>query len=320
MLLLFPIKTNSISVFNSYSDNNETASFSQFIIKNHEITIDMKNLEEFFVVEKLDIRNPNNITISSIDLWINQSIQELIIEDGFGNLTFDLFILPDLKNKITVFFREDMYFNSNQSVWIYYSLSETYLEEIEDYYRFSFTSSVSYYTEKQIISVNLAYDCYINYDDVLQPIIPLPDNEIHRHRIFLQWIYENLTQTDNQAIVFHFDNILKGSPIWGFILGPILGVAAGIGGSYIILKRRSKRTIKKLGDVFLTDSQKQFVELILENNGKMLQKDLCEQTGFSKSNVSRTLIPLEEKGLIRREKRGRNFIVYLTEEGFKVIE
>ena len=319
-LLIFPLKVETCPASVYSSEDYEIDSVSEFIIMNHEIYVDMKNLQEFYVDEKLEIRNPNNISVSSINLWINQSFQDLSVQDGYGNLSIDLLTLPDSSNQITVYFREDMYFNSNQTIWIYYNLSETNLEEIEDYYRFSFTSHISYYTDKLSISVNLPYDCYINYDDVLQPIVPLPDNEIHRQRILMQWVILELDPTENQVILLHFDYRITKPLTWAYVVGPILGVAAGVGGSYVFMRRRTKRTLKKLGDVFLTDTQKHFVKLIMENNGRMLQKDLCEQTGFSKSNVSRTLIPLEEQGLIRREKRGRNFIVYLTDEGFKVIE
>lgn len=319
-LLVVPIRAEICTASFHTCDEYEIDSVSQFIIMNHAIEVNMKNLEEFSVNESLVIRNPNNITISSIDLWINQSIEGLYVQDGYGNLSLNLLILPDSKNQITVHFREDMYFNSNQTIWIYYYLSETHLEENEDYYRFSFTSHISYYTEKLSVTVNLPYDCYIDYEDVLLPVVPLPDNEIHRKKILLQWVVHDLNPGENHAISLHFDYLITEPTIWAYIVGPILGVAIGVGGAFLFMRRRTKRTIKKLGDVFLTETQKQFVKLLLDNNGRMLQKDLCDQTGFSKSNVSRTLIPLEEQGLIRREKRGRNLIVYLTNEGFKVSE
>ena len=320
-LLLFPNNAEINACTSVNCSNYVIKAESDFIIDNHEIYIDLRSLEEFLVVEKITIRNPNNVTISSIDFLFDKTAQSLSFEDGAGNLSIEIVSMSETENLVTVNYREDMHYNTNITLDASYQLAESRLDERgKDFYRFTFYSYVSYYTINKSISVFFPYDCYLHREEDFPPIIPPAEAVFSGYRMFIEWDYDNLDPNDNQLVSVYFDYVLKKPPIWAFIVGPVLGVTAGVGGAYLFMRRRTKRTIRKLGDVFLTDTQKQFAKLILENDGKMLQKDLCDQTGFSKSNVSRTLIPLEEQGLIRREKRGRNFIVYLTEEGYKVIE
>jgi uncharacterized membrane protein len=85
--------------------------------------------------------------------------------------------------------------------------------------------------------------------------------------------------------------------------------------------RKSERKRKaKLERIYLTDTQKELLRIIYEKDKRLQQKDLLELTGFSKSKISRNLTPLVEKGLVIKEKWGREFIVEITEAGKKVVE
>ena len=59
---------------------------------------------------------------------------------------------------------------------------------------------------------------------------------------------------------------------------------------------------------------------MIKNEGKISQKDLCSITGYTKAKVSRNLISLEKQDLITREKWGRNYLIYVSDLGRKVVE
>lgn len=320
-LLLFPSNFTTYGYSNLEKYNLEINSESDFIIKKHEVWINLKSLEENYIEEKFDINNPNNITISSINLWFNLYVENMTINDGEVDLHFEIVEVEGSHNNVTVYFRNDMQFNSNLTLYAYYSFSESPFHEMgKDYYLFQFKSSIIYFTEKYTLSATLPYGFIIHYERDLEPIIPPSNTELLRDRIFLEWVFSDIEPVQDQVISVFIDLIDKSSPIWAFIVGPVLGILTGIIGSFLYMRRRQRRTMKRLGDVFLTDTQKELVNIILNNDGRILQKELYEKTGYSKSNISRTLIPLEEKGFIKKEKKGRNYIIYLTEKGYKVSE
>jgi len=112
--------------------------------------------------------------------------------------------------------------------------------------------------------------------------------------------------------------LIKEPIIWPYIVSPIFGLAAGVTGTVWFMRRREKRAIKKIGEIFLTDNQKQFLKIIIENGGKISQKELTVTTGYTKNKVSRNLISLEQQQLIIREKWGRNYRIFITETGEKL--
>ena len=60
----------------------------------------------------------------------------------------------------------------------------------------------------------------------------------------------------------------------------------------------------EMEDRYLTDQQR-IIRLLSENDGKMWQRTLIDETGWSPSKMSRRLSEMEEKGLIVRKPIGR---------------
>jgi uncharacterized membrane protein len=100
----------------------------------------------------------------------------------------------------------------------------------------------------------------------------------------------------------------------------LLGVSAGVAGTLWIVNRRKRKTIRKLGEIFLTDIQRELLQIIVDKGGKITQKELVTITEYSKSKISRNLSPLEENEFITKQKWGNQYRVYITELGRKVIE
>lgn len=62
----------------------------------------------------------------------------------------------------------------------------------------------------------------------------------------------------------------------------------------------------------LDKDERDVIDIIFRNNGKIEQKDLPELTGFSKSKVSRVLKRLDSMGFVRRLSQGKTKIVELN--------
>jgi uncharacterized membrane protein len=88
---------------------------------------------------------------------------------------------------------------------------------------------------------------------------------------------------------------------------PILigGVLIGV----FLLMRNSRK--EESGIIF--SDEELIIDLLREKNGKYLQNDIVEVTGFSKSKVSHILNEMEEKGVITKKKMGRKNLIILTE-------
>lgn len=77
-----------------------------------------------------------------------------------------------------------------------------------------------------------------------------------------------------------------------------------------ILLEERKNEWKKIA-ISLKDNTQKVYETILESDGIILQSELIEKTGFSKTKVTRCLDDLELKVLIERKRRGMSNIVLL---------
>lgn len=59
----------------------------------------------------------------------------------------------------------------------------------------------------------------------------------------------------------------------------------------------------------LNEKEKAVLRAILEHGGEIKQEDLPELVGYSRPTISKVIQELENKGLIKREKSGKTFVV-----------
>jgi uncharacterized membrane protein len=97
-----------------------------------------------------------------------------------------------------------------------------------------------------------------------------------------------------------------------------IAIAASLIGFYMF--RRNKQKTKKgiaapLAATTLIESDEDKILKIIRNAGGILnQTAIAEQCRFSKAKTSQLLATLEQKGVIKRFKKGRDKIVTLTEK------
>jgi uncharacterized membrane protein len=100
-------------------------------------------------------------------------------------------------------------------------------------------------------------------------------------------------------------------------VGVLLGIAvAAVAIGYYATKRKPAAIITRPAKVVgLPADLQEIVDLIRANGGRMNQVELRKKLPYSEAKVSLMLSDLEDRGIIRRIKRGRGNIIVLTELG-----
>ena len=320
LLLLCPCSVNC--AVECVHPQNFINSLPPLYISELDITLNVKAPDEVIITERYTFKNNQNATLSSVDLFLNMTYTNLKIINTLNQTQLNHDLLGSSQN-IRIYFQSVLEANKSRTIDISYNLVNELpiIPNTHSYYMFSYLTTSHYYTQNIIITSRLPEYCYLHETDDFLPCSPPPiENFLSGTRITLIWEFDDLPEYSLIDIRVFFDEAAKPTPIWIFIVGPIAGVAFGVLISYYFFKRKDQKTTKKIGDMFLSDVQKQFLKLIHTKGGKITQTELCKMTGYTRTRVSRNLISLEQQELIRREKWGKNFQVYLTDMGKKVIE
>ena len=275
------------------------------LVKSHIIQIDIQTSEEIYVTEIYNIENQENVSISSVDLWLNHSCSNITVQDGTGNLDFYELVQTTAHCLVSLDLRQPLEMNESTVFYVYYNLDLMPLYvDATDYFYFEYSSTINFVTLNHYLSVKLPENSYIHEEAGLTSIYPSNNTQnVAGKRLIISWSLHNLNPT-----------------IWAFIVGPLAGISIGVASTYFLMRRREGKSMKDMGVLFLNESQKILLTILKESGGKIAQSDLGRKAAFTRAKTSRNLLLLEEQGLIRKEKWGRNAIVYLTKSGEKVIE
>jgi len=312
-------------IMNTCEDTKiQAISSADFTIIHQVTNIRIIDINEIIVFEDFAVKNNKNTTATEILFWINQTIKQVEVEDDLGNLDWSVTTDYYSTNLITVYLRNSLEAGQITNFRVIYALDldvKIIVDENTSYYSFEYESTNSYYTETYELVVRLPRQCFIHIED---PFCIYPDTFspiISGDFVSITWVLENITLASNQAFWIRFDDPPGNPvPIWVYIVSPTLGLTLGAAIVYWLMRKRQKNAIEKIGKIFLSSDQKLLLNIIYENDGKISQQELINLTNFTKSKISRNLTPLEEFGLIEKEKWGREFKVYLTETGKKMIK
>jgi len=306
------------------SQNLQSNSDNSFIINSHKINVNIHSITNVTVTEIFDIENKQNVSASSISLWLNRSCSNIIVKDGLGSLIFDTPLQTDFYNLLSIQFRTSLISNRSTIIYINYNLKNSILSvKNPTHSRFEFFSTISYYTINHDLTIKLPKKSFIlESEDIVDIIYPTGYYQyIVGQRIAISWSSNNLASCENPYFRIRFEEQkVNKITIWFSIFGPIIGIGVGIIFTLWIMKRREKKTVKEIGTAFLNETQKILLRSIYESGGKIIQRELSRKTGFTRSKTSRNLIYLEQQGMVKRERWGRNTIIRITKTGEKVIE
>ncbi len=325
MLSQFPNTNCSATVLERSEYCPKMQVSDMIVLTSHVTQIDIPEVDEIYVTEIYNIENRLNYSVSSLTLWLNHSCSNVTVEDGTGTIDYD--ILVQTSSYLQLFFNLNQVLDTNDTTSFYLSYNLDMMpiyEDESDYYNLEYSSTINYYTQNLYLLVKLPENSYIHEEAGLTSIYPTNQTQSFAgKRLIISWSLQNLLPSFNPLFIVRYDPpSLEPSnpPIWAFVVGPLLGISVGFVITYLLMRRKEDKSIKDIGTLFLNESQKTLLRIINEAGGKIAQNELGRKADFTRAKTSRNLLLLEEQGLIRKEKWGRNAIVYLSKSGEKVIE
>ncbi|MHA1116283.1 MAG: helix-turn-helix transcriptional regulator [Candidatus Heimdallarchaeaceae archaeon] len=302
---------------------------NMLIVRYHDIRVDISSVDEILCKESFIIENFENSSLDTIPLWFNYSISSLKIKDINGSLLYNWKVVETNSNFVEVYLRKNITLHEIASFSVEYELLKDIplIPAEKNYYLFEFYTSITYSTSVLNVEFSLPENSFIHQSD--ESIYPNNGvQKINYNRITVSWQSNNVSAFSNPLFYAKFDEPITVEEKQGFfekalnlfLSGLLLGFFLGISFLSWFAKYKEKRAKKQLGLTLLDENQKELIKIVYEHNGKISQKEMCTVTGFSKSKISRNLIPLEKRGLIYREKWGRTYVIHLTKEGKTVIE
>lgn len=132
-------------------------------------------------------------------------------------------------------------------------------------------------------------------------------------RFFVQWnTSPSLGESEDFRVMFE---PLQEPPRENSVIlpGSILALALILGITYFVYRRknsvRNSNILEELGD-----DEKMVVEMLQEQDGEMLQKDIVEDSEYSKAKISGVVSELVENNIVSKEKEGRSNKVSLMDK------
>lgn len=152
----------------------------------------------------------------------------------------------------------------------------------------------------------------VDSSNVTTPVINPSGAELGNmdgRRFYVEWT----TQPDLGTAQFQlmFESFEEES---GESITPALLAFAVIAGIILFVYRRKNKVEASSILSEISSDEKMVVELLQKNGGEMLQKDIVNQSDYSKAKISGVIGELEENKIISKEKEGRSNKVFLKEK------
>jgi len=171
---------------------------------------------------------------------------------------------------------------------------------------FSYTQSIYRPTDRYNLRVLLPSGAgLIDQNNASTPVVSPSNYEVgsNGQQIFVEW---NTTPQIGETLRFSLmyeafsptNDYLK-------IAGSIIGVIILGGIAYIVWRRKTRHNINEIYED-LSDDEIELIELLVENDGEMLQKDVVDSSQYSKAKISGLVSSLVDKEVITKKKKGRS--------------
>lgn len=93
-----------------------------------------------------------------------------------------------------------------------------------------------------------------------------------------------------------------------------IAIAAFLIAFYMVKRNKQKTKVVPTAVAFAESDEEKIIKIIRHSGGILNQTAIAEQCRFSKAKTSQLLTTLEQKGVIKRFKKGRDKIVMLNEQ------
>jgi uncharacterized membrane protein len=156
-----------------------------------------------------------------------------------------------------------------------------------------------------------------------QSIVPLfPDtnsNYTDGSSLAFTWFTDDLQPGQERVFIIKYQSPnYEAAPIQSFLfqsiligfIGILFGIIIAIFGPRILYRLRRIGKVRFIG---VTSEEEEVLEVIRQKGGSCPQKDLYTEFDMSQAKVSLILNNLEERGLVRRLREGRENVVHIME-------
>ncbi len=280
----------------------------------------------------LDLRartvNQGSGTVTSLSFRIDSL--EVTIIDAFVNSTVSSSsaIVLDRYTEVIVSLPQPL--EENESVWIDLTLESTDFQSDPvagtglDLTRVR--SDFIFYIRPLIEFANFTFTAVLPQDAMLSresvvPLFPEPySNFTDGATLAFVWFTQSLQPGQERVFIIKYQipTDESGTPqsflvesIVIALLGIVSGIVVTLGGPKLYHRIRRIGTVRFVG---VTSDEEEVLEVIRAKGGSCPQKDLYSEFDMSQAKVSLILNNLEERGLVKRFREGRENVVHLMEE------
>ncbi len=215
----------------------------------------------------------------------------------------------------------------NDTVWVEFTLESTDLQEpTVGFDSTKYYEDFVFYIRPMTDLANFTFTAVLPQDALLSresvvPLFPASDsNYTDGASLAFIWFTDSLQVGQERVFIIQYQNPIAvsgslGSSLFESIVIGVLGVLAGvvltIGGPKIYQRIKRIGTVKFVG---VTSEEEEVLEVIRQKGGSCPQKDLYTEFDMSQAKVSLILNNLEERGLVRRFREGRENVVHIMED------
>ncbi len=279
----------------------------------------------YFTLET-HVHNTGLASISEITLHVDSFDTHFVSASVEGQSVTALVSQEIRHTSVTIPFPVEL--STNESFFVRVELkandlqSNIILEDEGAFYNADFLYYLRPNNEMQNISLRILLPRHASLSpNSVVPVYPEPDyNATDGFSLLFTW-ETNLLQPGQEKVFiikYRFPNVTPAQTVVVFtlqILSVIVGVVLGIILTFGV--PRLVERFKRIGEVRIvgvTGEEEEVLDIIRQKGGSCPQKDLYTEMNMSQSKVSIILTNLEERGLIKRFRDGRENMVHILEE------
>ena len=281
-------------------------------------------------VTTLNIRaraiNHGSSSITSLSFRIDSLNVEMLNSEVNNTATTSSSILQDRYTEVIVSLPTPL--EENDTVWVDLNLETTDLQSdpFTGFDSTKFYEDFTFYIRPMTEVANFTFTAVLPQDALLSresvvPVYPAADsNYTDGASLAFVWLTDSIDvgQVSVFIIRYQYPNTQTG-PSGSFfvesiiiaILGILGGIVLTIGGPKFYHRIKRIGTVKFVG---VTSEEEEVLEVIRQKGGSCPQKDLYTEFDMSQAKVSLILNNLEERGLVRRFREGRENVVHIMED------
>jgi uncharacterized membrane protein len=171
-------------------------------------------------------------------------------------------------------------------------------------------------------NINYTYSLEIEHEYLLYKNNSIPKNysisinekttrlNFEKSDVYLIYYSKQEVEEDNVSLGKLLEEVKE---FWVIILMIIVFIL-GFLSAYLIYKKNTKNILLAHVPSYVLTKEEKLILNVIEKNPGINQKLIGNELNFSKARVSAFANDLEQKGLIRRERFGRSFKVYLNKK------